>query len=166
MLDQEVQDFIDINHLSVSKSRLRDYWIKQAFAEGSTRLSLGRIDFLFGILLVDSQMQKSEIFGRRVADKKISVLIDRFEDFIEERLVVEDFDRTLTSDVLKFFEISEIDQFIYDAARSEEFVNQILSSYLSFFDLDGISLPERKFLTQFTIDRWLEEHDILSPRLQ
>lgn len=161
-LDNKIKDFLERNEFHSSYTRLREQWMSKGLANGSEPFAMERIDFLFSIVLVDGTFSKNELFGRKIRDKKISDLYDRFREIVEENVLEGDFNRSLTADILEYFNIKSTDDYFYDDEEAEEFTNYYLKKYVSYFEIDNLSAAEQKGLTRFVIARFLEDQDVIA----
>lgn len=159
-LNNLIKDFLDTNHFNVSVNKLRDYWISQGFKNGSQKLALSRIDFLFGIAIVDNTLTKDELFGRKISISSLNKLFDRFINVIESVISLEDFNRKLVANILEFFKIDDINDYIYDDIAAESFTDFYIEDYVSYFKIQSLTEKEQRLLTRFALARCLEEQDL------
>ncbi|MBT9671110.1 hypothetical protein GPK34_03580 [Secundilactobacillus kimchicus] len=161
-LDTQIKEFLVENNLDVSYQRLRRFWMDQGFNDATNPVHMSRTEFLFPIFLSKSTVMKMDIFGRRVGEKRIAQLYDRFLNIIETLTSSDDFNRQLEADVLTYFHLGSIEDYAYDDAAAEEFVDSILSEYLHYFKLRNLQSNEQRELTRFALARCLEEQVLLN----
>lgn len=161
-LDNLIKDFLDTNHFNVSVTKLRDFWISQGIQSGSQKLSLNCTDFLFGIMIVDNTLTKNELFGRKMSVNNANKLFDRFREVIDSITSLEDFNRKLIADILKYFKLDDADDYLYDDIEAESFTDHYLDDYLSYFEVPTLSIKEQKSLTRYALARCLEELDLFT----
>lgn len=164
-LDSLIRDFLEKNKLDVSVKRLRDYWIANAFDNGSYKVSIDRNNFLFGIIIVKNSFSSHELMGRRIGHNKVVTLYDRFRSIIDRTFALEEFNRMLVSDILKLENIQNINEYNYDEETVPKLVNKIYDNYEHYFRLENINNAEVTELTKYSLQHFLLEEDIINKLL-
>jgi hypothetical protein len=162
-LDNLIRDFLADNQFSTSVSKLRNHWLGEGLKNGSQKLSLSRTRFLFGILLMDDTFSSDQLLGKKIGRDKAHQLYDRFVSTVEEVSALEEFNRSLTADILTFFpNLDSIDDYFYSEDETIEFVREHTDKYVKYFSMNNLSEHERKSLTRFALARCLEQNDIIN----
>lgn len=158
-LDRTIQNFLTKNFFEISYSRLRDYWLVQGLENGSKKYSIDRSKFLFALIIESNEMSQTTLFGRRLNASKVNHLFERFRETVETTMNLENFNRSLMADLLKYFHIAAFEQFEYDDLQVEKFVDDNEKNYRVYFLLDNVTDHEVKLLTRFAMARWVEQED-------
>lgn len=165
-LDSLIKEFLEKNKLDVSVKRLRDYWIAEAFDNGSYKVSIDRDNFLFGIIIVKNSFSSHELMGRRIGHNKVINLYDRFRSIIDRTFALEEFNRMLISDILHLENIQNINEYNYDEETISKLINKVYVKYEPYFSLENISHTEVEELTKYALQHFLLEEDIINKLLR